>query len=162
MPDDHPTQKALGQVETASILVELALSRINSKRLREIGDVMHHGRPGRLFRSAEVAVTAGVSSRLMTRWRTGHVHDLASVLYLLGALAFRYAWVEGGKASAADDSDVAAMGRGRHSLQDQTGMPTGPRMASAPRRPGRLGAIARVWTEAVRRISLVAEHALPF
>ena len=35
-------------------------------------------------------------------------------------------------------------------------------MTSALRRPGRLGAIARVWSEAVRRISLVAERELPF
>ena len=76
---------------------------------------MHEGRSGLLFRAAELAVTAGLSTRLTSRWRTRHVHDVASVLYLAGALAYRYAWVEGGKASAAKHSDVGRDGP-RHPL----------------------------------------------
>ena len=162
MDDEHPTQRALGHVETASIVAELALSAANHRHLGELGAVMHRGRPGRLFRAAEAAVTAGVSTRLMARWRIGRVHDVASVLYLLGALGFRYAWVEGGKASAVDHSGVAAMARGARSLEDLTEVPQGARMASRPRRPGRLGALTRRWSEAVRRASLVAERLGPF
>jgi formate-dependent nitrite reductase membrane component NrfD len=160
MPDDHPTQHALGQVETASILTELALSELNRRHLHEIGDVMDQGRPGLLFRGAKFAVTAGLSTRLMARWRTRRVHDVASILYLLGALAFRYAWVEGGKASAASHADVAAMGRGAHSLEDQTEVPRGARMASKARAPGRLGAPTAIWSEVVRRVSLAVERLL--
>jgi formate-dependent nitrite reductase membrane component NrfD len=161
MPDDHPTQQALGHVETASILAELALSAINRRRLHEIGDVMHSGRSGLLFRAAEIAVSAGLATRLMSRWRTRHIQDVASVLYLAGALTYRYAWVEGGKASAANHADVAAMGRGTHSLEDLTEVPRGARMPSQARRPGHLGSVAGVWSETVRRVSLAVERLLP-
>ena len=162
MAGEHPTQRALGHVETASIVAELALSAANRRHLGELAAVMHRGRPGQLFRAAEAAVTVGISSRLMARWRVGRVHDVASVLYLLGALGFRYAWVEGGKASAVDHAGVAAMARGARSLEDQTEVPHGSRMASRPRRPGRLGALTRHWSEAVRRASLIAERLRPF
>jgi formate-dependent nitrite reductase membrane component NrfD len=162
MSNEHPTQRALGHVETASIVAELALSELNRRRLHEIGDVMNQGRPGVLFRTAKFAVTAGVSTRLMARSRTPHVHNVASGLYLLGALAFRYAWVEGGKASAASHADVAAMGRGTDSLEDQTEVPRGARMESRARRPGRVGAVTRIWSEVVRRVSLAVERLLPF
>lgn len=160
MPEEHPTQAALGHVETASILAELALSAINRRRLRELGDVMHEGRSGLLFRAAELAVTAGLATRLTSRRRTRHIQNVASVLYLAGALTYRYAWVEGGKASAAKHSDAAAMGRGTHSLEDLGEVPRSPRMESKARRPRRLGALTRIWSEVVRRVSLAAERLL--
>ena len=58
MSDEHPTQEALDRVETASILAELTLSAINRRRPGAIGDVMHAGRSGLLFRGAEFAVSA--------------------------------------------------------------------------------------------------------
>ncbi len=161
MPDHHPTREALGHVETASILAELALSAANRRHLHEIGDVMHQGRPGLLFRIAETAIISGMLTRVLTRGRTPRTSDVASLLVLGGALAFRFAWVEGGKASAADHSDVAAMGRGRHALEDQTEMPRSARLVSRVRRPSRVGAVTGLWSEAVRRASLFAERLLP-
>jgi formate-dependent nitrite reductase membrane component NrfD len=160
MPDSHPTQRALGTVETASILTELVLSQVNHRRLGPIGEVTRHGRPGALFRTAEGAVSAGLLARQLGRRRGPYWHDLASVLYLLGALAFRYAWVEAGKASAVDHSGVAAMARGRNGLEDHTEVPRGRRLISAQRQPLRAGAIGSLWTGAVRRVSLVAEGLL--
>jgi hypothetical protein len=86
------------------------------------------------------------------------VHDVASALYLLGALAFRYAWVEAGKASAVDHAAVAAVGRGRRTLEDSTEVPRGARMRSVWRRAGGAEPARRVWTEAVRRASLGVER----
>jgi hypothetical protein len=162
MPDDHPTQSALGQVETASIVTELTLSALNRRQLRETGAVMHEGRPGLIFRIAEVAVTAGLGAQLAARVRGRRLREVSSVLFLGGALAFRYAWVEGGKASATRHDDVAAMGRGTHASEDQVEVPRGPRVVSRERRPSRLAAIAGPWSEAVRRLSLLAERLLPF
>jgi hypothetical protein len=39
------------------------------------------------------------------------VHHLASVLYLLAGLAFRFAWVGAGRTSAQDHEAVAAAAR---------------------------------------------------
>jgi hypothetical protein len=38
---------------------------------------------------------------------------VASVLYLLGGLSFRFAWIEAGRQSAGDDEAVARMARVR-------------------------------------------------
>jgi hypothetical protein len=38
-------------------------------------------------------------------------HHVASVLYLLGGLSFRFAWIEAGRQSAGDDEAVARMAR---------------------------------------------------
>lgn len=160
MAPEHPTQQALGHVETASILTELALSQINHRRLGAIGEVTRQGRPGLLFRLAEGAVTAGISTRLVKRRVPPAVHDIASVLYLLGALAFRYAWVEAGKASAADHPSSAALGRGRRDLEIGVEVPGGGRLMSRQRRPLHLGPARRVWGEGVRRTSLLAERIL--
>ena len=123
---------------------------------------MKEGRSGLLFHTAEFAVTAGLSTRFMARWRVRRVHDAASVLYLVGALAYRFAWVEGGKASATKHSDVAAMGRGTNSLENMTEVPRGARMPSQARRAGRAGSRTGLWSETVRRVSLAVERLLPF
>ena len=160
MPDAHPTQRALSHVETASILTELALSQVHRRNLGGIGDVMHRGRPGVLFRLAESSVIAGVSTRLAARWASPIVRDVASGLFLGGALAFRFAWVQAGKASAADHPSVVAMARGRRGLGDLTLVPSGSRMLTRLHSPIGSGRLRRTWTEAVRRASLFAERRL--
>ena len=50
----------------------------------------------------------------LARSRGGpRVHHVASVLYLLAGLAFRFAWVGAGRTSALDDEAVARMHRTR-------------------------------------------------
>ena len=160
MPEEHPTQAALGHVETASILAELALSAINRRRLRELGDVMHAGRPGAC--SARRSSPSPPGSSTAADGAPAHpAHPECGQRSLsAGALTYRYAWVEGGKASAAKHSDAAAMGRGTHSLEDLGEVPRSPRMESKARRPRRLGALTRIWSEVVRRVSLAAERLL--
>jgi formate-dependent nitrite reductase membrane component NrfD len=160
MPAVHPTQRALGRVETASIVAELALSRAHGRSLGNIGAVMHAGRPGVLFRLAETAVTAGVGTRLMSRWASPRVRDLASVLFLAGALTFRYAWMEAGKASATHDPSLVALGRGRQGQEDLTEVPAESRRITRPRRPLGPDTIKHVWGEAARRTSLAVEGVL--
>jgi hypothetical protein len=94
--------------------------------------------------------------------RTGpREHDLASVMYLAGGLAFRYDWVYAGKASAADDAAVAAMGRGRCAPHDNHEQPRQQRALSALRSPLPLpDAAQRAYGEAVRRASLAIERRL--
>jgi formate-dependent nitrite reductase membrane component NrfD len=162
MPDEHPTQRALGNVETASILAEFALSSLNRRHLGELGSVMHEGRSGLLFRVAETAVGAGLATRLTARMGGRGMRDLASLLFLGGALTFRFAWVQGGKASAERHADAAAMGRGTRSLAEITEVRRGPSAISHQRSPSRLARSGRLWSEAVRRASLMAERYLPF
>jgi hypothetical protein len=65
-----------------------------------------------LFKAAKWLTRGGLTLRLALRRRESH---LASGLFLLAALLFRYAWVEAGKANARDDRTVAQMHRsGRH------------------------------------------------
>jgi hypothetical protein len=111
LPDGHRTRHALGRVETAAIGTELALSTWNERRLGRTGDALERGRAGKLFRFAKWSVRAGLALRLL-RPRAGvHAHNVASVLYLAGGLAFRYAWVAAGHNSATDDAAVARMAR---------------------------------------------------
>ena len=123
---------------------------------------MDEGRSGLLFRTAKFAVTAGLSTRLHGALAPGASTTWPASCTSLGALAFRFAWVEGGKASAAEHADVAAMGRGATHSRIR------PRCCAArgwsPRRagPGRLGGLTRIWSELVRRISLAVERLLPF
>jgi formate-dependent nitrite reductase membrane component NrfD len=147
---DHPTHRALSSVETASILTELALSQIHRRSLGEFGAVMSRGRAGLLYRIAESAVGAGVASRLLGRRAGPRVHDVASGLFAGGALAFRYAWVQAGQASARDDGAVAAGARA----------PAAPSALSLWRRRAPAGP-GHVWSEAVRQISLAVERVLP-
>ena len=111
LPEGHRTREALGRVETAAIATELALSTLNERRLGDTGQALERGRAGKLFRIAKWSVRSGLALRL-ARPRVGpESHHVASVLYLLGGLAFRYAWVAAGHASATDDDDVARIAR---------------------------------------------------
>jgi formate-dependent nitrite reductase membrane component NrfD len=111
LPHGHRTRSALGTVETGAMTVELVLSTINERRLGPLGNALERGHAGRLFRGAKWGVRTGLALRLL-RGRGGvAVHHVASVLYLASGLAFRYAWVEAGKASAGDDEHVALMSR---------------------------------------------------
>jgi hypothetical protein len=149
LPEDHPTRVALGRVESGAMGVELLLSAINERRLGPAGRARRQGRPRTLFRLAEGSVLAGLALRLAGE----RVHAVSSVLYLAGGLAFRYAWVEAGRASARDDVAVARTARGHAAPHER-------REESRWRTPGS-AARGRVWTETVRRASLLAERVLP-
>lgn len=110
LPEGHPTQVALGRVETGAMAAELLLSAINERRLGPLAEGLEQGTPGRQYRAAKWSVRAGFALRLARRRRA---HDLASLLYLLAGLLFRFAWVGAGRRSAGDDEQVAAMARGR-------------------------------------------------
>ncbi|HZA59395.1 MAG TPA: hypothetical protein VE523_09455, partial [Solirubrobacterales bacterium] len=110
LPAGHPTREALGRVEAGAIATEVALSAINQRRLGGLSPALEQGAAGRLFRGARRAVLAGLGLRLARR--AGRVtHHLASVLYLAGGLAFRYAWLAAGRGSAADYGAVARSAR---------------------------------------------------
>jgi hypothetical protein len=114
VPVGHPTRDALSTVETGAMTAELLLSTINERRLGPLARGLEEGTPGRLFRGAKWSVRAGLALRLV-RGRDGPwTHHVASVLYLLAGLLFRYAWVKAGPPSAHDDRIVAEMARTRH------------------------------------------------
>ena len=111
LPEGNPTRNALGTIETVAMAGELALSTINEKRLGRLAHSLKQGRPGTLFQTAKWMARAGLALRL-ARGRGGpRVHHLASVLYLLAGLCFRFAWVGAGRTSALDDEAVARMAR---------------------------------------------------
>jgi Polysulphide reductase, NrfD len=111
LPVGHPTRNALGTIETAAMGAELAMSTFNERRLGRLARSLEEGRPGTLFQAAKWMVRAGLALRL-ARGRGGpRVHHLASVLYLLAGLAFRFAWVGAGRTSALDHEAVARMHR---------------------------------------------------
>jgi formate-dependent nitrite reductase membrane component NrfD len=111
LPEGHRTRNALGRVESTAIAIELIGSSLNERRLGRTGDALKKGKAGMLFRFAKGAVQTGLALRLV-RKRGGEVtHHAASVLYLAGGLAFRYAWVDAGRHSATDDAAVARMAR---------------------------------------------------
>jgi DMSO reductase anchor subunit len=114
----HPTLAALGTVETVAMGAELALSSVNERRLGRLREGLEHGRPGKLFTFARWAVRGGLALRAAER-RQPWVHHVASVLYLLAGLAFRFGWVGAGRTSARDHEAVALMARqkGRPSSQ---------------------------------------------
>ena len=162
LPDGHPTRRALGTLETASMLSELALSAVGERQLGDAAEALRRGRPGAFFRTAKSLVVLGLSLRVVARRRMGpREHDLASIMYLAAGLAFRFAWVSAGKASASDDAAVAAMGRGRRALNDIRDSPREQRDASSTRSPLPLaGAVGRAYGEAIRRASLAIEGRL--
>ena len=118
-----------------------------------------------MYRAAKSLVVLGLAMRLLGR-RAGpagvRIHDLASVLYLAGGLAFRLAWVSAGKVSAADDAAVAAMARARRPTDDGASQATARRSGtlSTTHSPVRLPSVSRAWCEAVRRTSLAVERFL--
>jgi hypothetical protein len=160
MAAHHPTHRALGTIETAAIVSELAISRANSRRLGAVGDVTGRGRSGLLFRVAEGTVIAGLATRVAARRIGPRALDAGSALFLLGAAAFRYAWMEGGKASARDHPAVAATARGASDLESLVEVPRAERLLSRSRRPPALGGVRRIWGEMVRRTSLAVEGVL--
>jgi hypothetical protein len=110
-PVGHPTRNALGVIETAAMSGELVLSAINEKRLGRLARSLEVGRPGMLFQAAKWMVRGGLALRLGRERGGPWVHHLASVLYLLAGLCFRFAWVGAGRTSAQDDEAVARMAR---------------------------------------------------
>ena len=163
-PGGHPTRIALSRLEVAAILAELTLSTVNERRLGRAGHVLSEGRPGRLFRTAKGLVGAGVALNLLGVRRVGPLgQNVASVLYLAGGLAFRFAWIEAGKASARDDEAVALMARGRVTADERLRRGTERRTVSDDRPPRARGAAlaaAHAWSGAVGRASLLAERLL--
>jgi formate-dependent nitrite reductase membrane component NrfD len=161
LPAGHPTRSALGTIETASMLAELSLSALGERRLGDAATALRRGRPGVYFRTAKSLVVLGLSLRVVARDRSSPEHDLASVMYLAAGLAFRFAWVSAGAASAEDDGAVAAMGRGRRVLREDREEPRKPRALSTRRSPLPLPDIGRrAYGEAVRRTSLAIERRL--
>jgi hypothetical protein len=161
LPEGHPTRRALGTIETVSMLAELSLSAFGERRLGDAATALRQGRPGLFFRTAKSLVALGLSLRVVARGRSSPEHDLASVMYLAAGLAFRFAWVYAGKASAEDDVGVAAMGRGRRALHEDREEPRQQRAISTRRSPLPLPDVARrAYGEAVRRTSLAIEGRL--
>jgi formate-dependent nitrite reductase membrane component NrfD len=110
-PAGHPTRNALGVIETVAMSGELVLSTINERRLGRLARSLETGRPGTLFQAAKWMVRAGLALHVGRRRGGPWVHHLASVLYLLAGLCFRFAWVGAGRTSAHDDEAVARMAR---------------------------------------------------
>ena len=112
LPEGHTTRIALGKVETGAMSAELVLSTLNERRLGRYGEALEQGKTGHAFRAAKWLVRTGLALRF-ARSRTGRpAHDVASVLYLVAGLLFRFAWVNAGRHSAADHEAVAMMARG--------------------------------------------------
>jgi len=161
LPHGHSTRKALGTIETASMLTELSISALGERRLGDAAGALRGGRPGLYFRTAKTLVAIGISLRLVAR-RTGpRENELASFMYLAAGLLFRLAWVYAGAASGRDDAAVAAMGRERRGSHGDHEQAWEKRAPSIRRSPLPLPEIAtRTYGEAVRRISLAIERRL--
>ena len=162
-PVGHPTRVALSRLEVGAMLAELALSTVNERRLGRAGRVLSEGRPGRLFRTAQGLAGTGVALNLLGRRRMGPLgQNVASVLYLAGGLAFRYAWLEAGRASARDDEAVALMARGRVTADERLRQRTERRvrLGGRPRPPAAAPRRARAWSRTVGRASLLVERLL--
>jgi formate-dependent nitrite reductase membrane component NrfD len=161
LPPGHPTRNALGTIETAAMGAELALSSLNEQRLGQLADVLEHGRAGRLFRFAKWAVRIGLLLRFTRRRFGPWEHHVASLLYLSGGLAFRFAWVEAGRASARDDEAVARTARGRATVEDRLRDGRTTARAETPATPpARESRVLAAYADAVRRLSLAIERAL--
>jgi hypothetical protein len=163
LPRGHPTRHALSTIEAGAMLAEVALSTVNEHRLGRAADALTERRPGLLFKAAKRSVLLGLALQA-ARDRLAPVpaQHLASACYLAGGLAFRFAWVQAGKASAADHEAVALTARGQVTVDDRIRPPRRARMPTRERRPvaGWATALGRGWTEAVRRASLAVEGAL--
>ncbi len=161
LPHGHPTRRALGTIETASMLTELSISALGERRLGNAAEPLHRGRAGLYFRTAKSLVGLGFSLRLVAR-RTGpREHELASLLYLAAGLLFRFAWIYAGRTSATDDAAVAAMGRDRRAPHDDQPQVWQERALSVRRSPVPLpDTVRRAYGEAVRLTSLAIERRL--
>jgi formate-dependent nitrite reductase membrane component NrfD len=156
------TRIALNRLEAAAMLTELVLSALNKRRLGRAGRALSHGAPGRLFRTAETLAAAGVALNLLgARRTTGLGQELASFLYLGAGLAFRFAWIEAGKASARDDEAVALMSLGRVTADERLPEGTERHTVSEHRAPRRRASpVLRAWSGAIGRASLMTERML--
>jgi formate-dependent nitrite reductase membrane component NrfD len=163
-PVGHPTRVALNRLEAGAMLAELTLSAVNERRLGRAGRALSHGMAGRLFRTAQGLVGTGVALNLLGSRRVGPLgQNVASALYLAGGLAFRFAWLEAGKASARDDEAVALMARGRVTADERLHEGTEHRLLSDDRPPAAGAAAfaaARAWSRTVGRASLLIERLL--
>jgi len=121
LPVGHPTRNALGRVETGAMAAELLLSQLNEARLGDLRPALEEGRTGRLFSAAKWLVRGGLALRVLRGPGGPRVHHVASVLYLLAGLLFRYAWVGAGRRSAEDDAAVAKTARGKVTFEDRLG-----------------------------------------
>jgi formate-dependent nitrite reductase membrane component NrfD len=162
--ENHPTHVALARLEAGAILAELALSTINERRLGRGGETLAHGTPGRIMRTAKTLVGSGLLLSLGARGRARRpAQNVASVLYLAGGLAFRFAWVRAGRASAHDDEAVALMARGQVTADERWRAGTEQRAISDDRPPladTGLAKVLRGWSTNVGRASLLAERLL--
>jgi hypothetical protein len=161
LPEGHPTRTALARVETGAMVAELVLSAINERRLGRPGRAMRTGPAGRLFRTARWSVWTGLALRAV-RGPLGHrVHHLGSASYLVAAMAFRYAWVSAGRASARDDEAVALTARAAFDGREPGRDGSGGRVLSSMRTPSSMMAAAGgAYADVVRRASLLAERVL--
>lgn len=160
LPRRHPTSHALRILETAAIFSELVLSTVNERRLGPLSRPLRRGRSGLIFRIAEGSVLLGLAAQAAARFGIEAADNAASALYLAGGLAFRYGWVEAGKASADDHEAAAAMGRRRSEPEQQLAVGGDARTESRERQPVRFPVGRRWWAELVRRVSLGAERRL--
>lgn len=165
VPEDHPTRTALGRVETGAMSLELLLSAVNKHRLGRLKGALDEGRPGRLFKAAEAAIGCGLALRAARRYGVW-THHVASALYLLGGLAFRYAWVGAGQTSAGDHEAVALTARARATVEDTAidAPPKERRVAKRARERRPREGPGRHYAEAVKRVTLGIEsvvHRLP-
>jgi formate-dependent nitrite reductase membrane component NrfD len=107
----HPTRRALADVEAGAMFAELALSTINERHLGPLKAGLDEGRPGTYFKSAKWLTRLGLGLRLGFRKPGAWPHHVASGIFMLAALLFRYAWVSAGRANAREDRVVAQMHR---------------------------------------------------
>jgi formate-dependent nitrite reductase membrane component NrfD len=164
--EDDPSHVAVSRVQSAAMLAELALSTVNELRLRRAGDVVPPGAPRRLFRAAEFLALAGLLLPLgaRRRGRPRAAQNVASLLYLTAGLAFRFAWIQAGKASALDDETVALAARTRVTRDGRPDTGAAERMISDTRRPraSRAAETAlRAWSRTVGGSSLLVERLVP-
>ena len=161
LPPGHPTRRALGTIETASMLTEFSISAVGERGLGDAAEALRRGRPGLYFRSAKTLVALGISLRLLARRTGSREHELASLLYLAAGLLFRFAWVYAGQASATDDAAVVTMARDRRGPYGEGQRAWHERALSARRTPLPIPDFARrAYGEAVRRTSLAIEQRL--
>ncbi|HWC87598.1 MAG TPA: NrfD/PsrC family molybdoenzyme membrane anchor subunit [Solirubrobacteraceae bacterium] len=161
-PEDHPTHVALARMEAGAILAELMLSTMNERRLGRAGEALAHGTPRRLSQAAKALVGTGLLVGLVARGRVRRPgQNLASLLYLAGGLAYRFAWVQGGRASAHDDEAVALMARGSVTADERLRAGSEQRAVSEDREPlpdSALTKVLRAWSAAVGKGSLTVER----
>ena len=113
VPADHPTRRALGTVETAAMVGELALGEINERRLGTLREQLEAGAPGKQFNAARASVLAGLAARLLGRRGGAPAQHASSLLFMVAALLYRFGWVGAGRNAAADDEAVARTARRR-------------------------------------------------